>query len=226
MISKNLAACLALTLACPQVCSAAIVITEVNPTGSSNSTYVADWFELTNDGSAAVDITGWTFDDSSNAFASSVALTGLTQIAAGQSVVFVEGDATTTTNFITAWFGNNVPSDFAIGSYSGSGIGLSSGGDAVNIFNSAGTVIANVSFNAATLGVTFDNRAKINNGLVNALSVLNVGGAFNSLSGGELGSPGRIAAVPEPSGLIVCLGCLPLLVRRRRVPLGNCAQRG
>ncbi len=44
---------------------AAIVITEAHPTGSSSSTYAADWFELTNTGNTDVDITGWRVDDNS-----------------------------------------------------------------------------------------------------------------------------------------------------------------
>ena len=66
-----------------------VAITEVSPTGSSAS-YGADWFELTNTGSSALDITGWKMDDNSNSFAASVALRGVTSIAAGQSVVFLE----------------------------------------------------------------------------------------------------------------------------------------
>jgi P pilus assembly chaperone PapD len=60
---------------------ASIIISEVNPTGSSTTTYAADWFELTNTGAYAVDISGWKMDDNSNAFASAVALRGVTSIA-------------------------------------------------------------------------------------------------------------------------------------------------
>lgn len=197
---------------------AVIVISEVHPSGSSNSTYLADWFELTNTGAAAVDITGWKIDDSSNAFATAFALRGVTSILPGQSVVFAEGnaagsnDATIQAAFKTAWFGGSIPAGFTIGGYGGSGLGLSSGGDGVNIFDSIGTPIASVSFSAATAGVTFDNAAGLA-GPISALSAVGVNGAFNSLTGGEIGSPG---VVPEPATLgLLGLGCLAMIRRRR-----------
>src|SRR4051812_33703781 len=90
--------------------SAAVYITEVAPSSGGNSSpvaYNADWFELTNSGPAAVALAGWKMDDSSSSFASSVALAGITSIGAGESVVFVEGDATTVAGFKSSWFGNS-----------------------------------------------------------------------------------------------------------------------
>lgn len=214
--------------------SAAIVITEVHSTGSSTAGYGRDWFELTNTGSAAVDITGWTFDDNSNSFAASVALTDVTSIAAGQSVVFMEFGGTDTppiayNNFKTAWFGSNVPAGFTIGGYTGSGIGLGSGGDAVNIFDAGGALITNVTFGAApispALPPTFDNPLGLS-GAISQLSAVGVNGAFNSIADysltiplKEIGSPGFApSAVPEPStwALMLCgMGGLGLFARRR-----------
>jgi Lamin Tail Domain len=48
---------------------AAIEITEVDPAGSANTAYAADWFELTNTGASPVSITGWKMDDNSNSYA-------------------------------------------------------------------------------------------------------------------------------------------------------------
>jgi hypothetical protein len=45
-----------------QGAAAAVVITEIDPYGSS-ATYGADWFELTNTGSTSVSIAGWTMMD-------------------------------------------------------------------------------------------------------------------------------------------------------------------
>lgn len=195
---------------------AAIVvqITEVHSMGSSNSTYKQDWFELTNPGPVAVDITGWKMDDSSASFSSAVTLNGVSTILPGQSVVFVETDTpgTTLQAFKDAWFGVNVPGGFTIGSYasSGKGVGLSSGGDGVNIFDSFGNLVFGVSFGAGTTGVTFDN-ADGNEGSISQLSVVGVNGAFMSLTGSEIGSPGLIAAaaIPEPSS-IVTVGLIAL----------------
>lgn len=195
-----------------------IVITEAHPTGSSSTTYARDWFELTNNGSTPVDISGWRMDDNSNLFANSVPLSEVTLINPGQSVVFIEGsavageNATIANNFIAAWFGGSAPPGFQSGFYIGSGIGLSSAGDAVNIFDAGGTAIANASFGAATVAITFDN-ATGTNGVITTLSAVGVNGAFASVAGGEVGSPG---AVPEPSiaGFLGLIG-LGLLLRRR-----------
>ena len=58
--------------------------------------------------------------------------------------------ATIIANFKSAWFGNNPPANLQVGSYTGSGIGLSSSGDAVNIFDANGNLKANVTFGVST----------------------------------------------------------------------------
>jgi len=203
---------------------AGIIISEVNAAGSS-ATYAADWFELTNTGSSTVNISGWKIDDNSNAFSSAVALRGVTSIAAGQSVVFLEGnasgsnDAAIDASFISAWFGANPPAGLTIGNYGGSGVGLSSTSDAVNIFNGSGTLITRVDFGATTAGFTFDNAAGLNNTVLTQNSAIGVHGAFLSANGVEVGSPGAIAAVPEPDTLAMLLAGLGLVgftVRRKQ----------
>ncbi len=81
-------------------------------------------------------------DDNSKSFAAAVALNGITSIAPGESVIFIESDAPATVvpAFKTLWFGANPPAGLQIGTYTGSGVGLSTGGDAVNLFNSAGVL--------------------------------------------------------------------------------------
>ena len=165
-----------------------LIITEVAPWASSNSPYAADWFEITNVGGAAVDITGWKMDDNSNSFAVSVPIVGVGTIAPGQSAILIEGTAATAGNFVTAWFGATPPAGFLIGSYTGSGVGLSSSGDAVNLFTATGIRVTGVQFGAATTGFTFDNTAGL--ATVTTLSAAGVGGAFLALDGIETGSPG------------------------------------
>src|SRR5262245_43725323 len=75
-----------------EVMATNILITEVQPNGSGNAAYAADWFEVTNLGNEAVDISGWKKDDNSNSFAAAVALRGLTSIGAGKSAIFFEGN--------------------------------------------------------------------------------------------------------------------------------------
>lgn len=201
---------------------AALFITEVDPSGSSAS-YAADWWELTNTGTSAIDITGWKMDDNSNSFSLAVPLRNVTSIGVGQTVVFFEGtasgstDATIAANFESAWFGSNIPSGFTIGAYGGSGVGLSTSGDAVNIFNASGVLQASVNFGTAPTGATFDNSAELNNATVSQASVAGVNGAFVSANSAETGSPGVIAAaVPEPSALLALAGGLGVLTLRRR----------
>ncbi len=199
--------------------TASIIISEVDASGSSMS-YAGDWFELTNTTSSAIDITGWKMDDSSNAFLSAVALRGVTSIAAGKSVIFIEGASTSTGDstlnaaFLAAWFGANVPANVTLANYGGTGVGLSTGGDAVNIFNSTGTNIASVSFGASTAGQTFDNSAGLA-GTISTLSALNVGGAITSFNTAEIGSP---AAVPEPESYALLMAGLVLIgaISRKR----------
>ena len=216
---------------------AAIIISEVDPSGSAtaSNTYAADWFELTNTGAAAVDITNWKMDDNSHAIASAVALRGVTSIAPGQSVVFVEGladgstDATIDANFESFWFGASVPAGFAIGNYGGSGVGLSQTADEVNIYDSTGTEVVGVGFAASSTGVTFDNAAGLGNStqpdtIISTASTVGVNGAFNSAGLGpttqahEIGSPGTITnAVPEPaSGVLFGLGLIGSIAAARK----------
>jgi len=216
---KSLAAVAAIAAAFAGSAQAQVRITEVAPWSSGNSPVVAaDWFEVTNFGATAVNISGWKVDDNSNSFASSLALSGITSIGAGQSVIFVEGSAATATNFVTNWFGGNAPAGFQIGFYSGSSIGLSTNGDAVNLYNGSGVLQANVSFGAsAAVGpfATFDNSNGANNVTLSTLSVVGTNGAYSVAAGTEIGSP---SAVPEPETYAMLLAGLAMIggIARRR----------
>jgi uncharacterized protein YjiK len=215
----------------------AVFISEVHPAGSGNGTYNADWFEVTNAGAVAVDVTGWKMDDNSNAFASAVALRGVTSIPAGKSAVFFENstvglaDSTVIASFSTAWFGSATPPDgFLIGAYGGAGVGLSTSGDAVNLFDAAGNRITGVSFGAAVATATFDNTAGIGSATLplptlSALSVAGVNGAFRSFNGAETGSPGRRIQAAALTGLdlstYVRVGRFDLPEPTRTVPPPN-----
>lgn len=211
MSRRALSACListtalATTFALESVSPAAaavgdLKITEVAAWGSGNSAYAADWFELTNTTASAIDITGWRMDDSSAAVATSLALNGITSIPAGKSVIFLESANPTsiTTAFVASWFGGTVPAGLQIGTYTGAGAGLSTGGDGVNIFDTAGVVQASVSFGtspAAAPFATFDNTAGVNNAAISTLSVAGVNGAFLVSTGTPaIGSPGTAMA--------------------------------
>ena len=162
-----------------------IIVSEVAAWSSGNSPIGADWFEVTNTGVAPLTITGWRVDDSSASFAAALPLNGITSIAPGESVIFLESatPATTVATFRSTWFGANPPANLQIGSYTGGGIGLSTGGDEVNIYNSSGLLQAKVVFGASPAGpvfATFNNAAGLNNATISQLSSVGVNGAFTA----------------------------------------------
>ncbi|MBO0800800.1 MAG: SdiA-regulated domain-containing protein, partial [Blastocatellia bacterium] len=183
--------------------TSSLIISEVAPWSSGNSSIGVDWFEVTNIGSASANIAGWKMDDDSRTFNNAVALNGVTTIAPGESVIFLETAdlAATSAAFKTLWFGANPPANLQIGSYSGSGVGLSTGGDQVNLFDSAGTLQASVVFGPSPAGPfpSFDNAAGLNNTTISALSAAGVNGSFIAVNdAAEIGSPGTIGASATP----------------------------
>jgi uncharacterized protein YjiK len=194
-----------------------LAITEVAPWSSGNSPIQADWFEVTNLGATPVDITGWKMDDNSYSAGSAVALRMVTSIPAGRSAIFIESgaspsaaDATLIAKFCQNWFGAATPpAGVQVGVYGGSGVGLSTGGDAVNLFNASNVQVVGVSFAGSTLTspfATFDNTAGLGAATnpapaISLLSVVGVNRAFSvthtfvlpsgaTVTATEIGSPG------------------------------------
>ena len=81
-----------------------VIVSEVAPWGSGNSSYAVDWFEVTNTGTSAVDLTGWKMDDSSDSFGSAVPLAGVTSLPAGKSAIFFEDTGGLDDAVVTAAF--------------------------------------------------------------------------------------------------------------------------
>jgi hypothetical protein len=188
--------------------ASALIISEVAPWGSGNSPYAADWFEVTNTSASPVSVTGWKMDDNSNSFGVAVALNGISSIAPGESVIFMEtASLAARAAFLGVWFGANPPAGLQVGTYSGSGVGLGTGGDAVNLYDAGGTLRAAVSFGASPGSApfaTFDNAAGLNNALIAQLSAVGVhGGAVAAGDANEIGSPGTIVNPPPPPGHLI-----------------------
>src|SRR5262245_50222088 len=174
----------------------ALIISEVAPWSSGNSPAAlrVDWFEVTNIGTAAANISGWRMDDGSASLASSVALNGISSIAPGESVIFMETAdlAGKTTAFKNVWFGSvaNAPAHLQFGNYSGGGLGLSTTEpDGVNLFDDKGALQLSVSFNFSVLPNptlapfrSYDNSAGLNNTTISTLSANGVNGAFVAVS--------------------------------------------
>ena len=212
---------------------AQVRITEVAPWSSSIAAVGADWFEVTNFGSTAVSLSGWKMDDNSYAFTSAVALNGASgwdlTLAPSESAIFIEGTSATATSFVTNWFSGSAPAGFKIGFYAGSGVGLSSAGDGVILFDVSSATQARVGFGAspsASPFATFDNAAGLDGSSVtlSTLSVVGVNGAFSVVHGAttEIGSPG-VAPIPEPEVYAFALAGLALggLARRRRARVAS-----
>jgi hypothetical protein len=170
---------------------AVLRITEAMSSSGPGAT--ADWFEVTNYGTTAADITGFKMDDNSFAAGSAVLLNGVTTIAPGESVVFVES-ATPVTDvpaFRAFW---GFTESVQVGSYTGSGVSFGSGGDAVVIFNAAAVEITRITFGAATTGRSFYyvyNSAGTMLSTGSPVSAPGSLGAFTSANAsGNVGSPG------------------------------------
>jgi len=172
---------------------------------SSGTGGTADWFEVTNLGSVAVDITGWKVDDNSFAIANAVALNGITSIPAGKSVIFIEGADTDIPTFKAFW-GSSID-NISVGSYTGSGVGLSSSADGIVLFDALGVeVTTRLNFVAATAGKTFYWSYKadgtvVDNGVVSSVGTIN-GTISNQVTItstnvlGNIGSPGTAIVLP------------------------------
>ncbi len=175
---------------------------------SSSLAVTADWFELVNLGDTPVDLTGFRMDDGSFLFGSGVALTfggfgGTTQLQPGETAVFTE--STDLAAFRATW---KLPAAVKIGSYGGSGVGLSSGGDGVVLFNAAGVEQHRVSFNTATSGRSFYWEYDAAGNLLTApggtFSIADVNGAFRSTGATpDFGSPGVVNRTDVPMPAVV-----------------------
>jgi len=158
-----------------------------------------DWWEITSFSPAPISLTGWRFDDNSASLASAITLTDTNLvILPGESIVFVE--RLTADQFRTWWGASNLPPGLKIVSYTGSGIGLSSGGDGLRLWNATATANADtidgVDFPAGDPGISFNFDPDTREfGKPSALDVHGTVQAVATLEGvKEWGSPGRIRA--------------------------------
>ncbi len=204
--------------------NADLIITELSTKSALNP---EDYFELTNTGSTAFDLTGWRFDDESASLADSAALNGITSIAAGESVVFFlidSADAAADTALFRSYWGGLA--GVQVGWYDGPGLGK---GDAITLFDANGDIAISLAYGMTSPAEThagdwaagnwdgsdiYENEAAIWVPGSNGQFVLAADGVYGSFqnSAGEWGSPG---IVPAP-GALALLGLGALTARRRR----------
>ena len=218
-MNKNLLQCGGVLTVAAIVASSAhgnIRITEAMSSSNGNGSATPDWIEVTNYGASSISLAGWRMDDSSFNFGASVALSGITTIGAGESVVFIESAAgTAIAGFRNFWGGLG---GVQVGFYSGSGVGLSSGGDGVGLFNASNELVTQVNFGAATSGSSFfygwtesGTLDPAYNGIVSTVGT--IGSQVTVSANGDTASIG--SAIPAP-GVLARLGLAGLVGRRRR----------
>jgi hypothetical protein len=218
-MSRTLTTCGSMLAALSVFASSAnanIRITEAMSSSNGNGSATPDWIEVTNFGSSAVSLANWRVDDGSFSFAASVALNGITTINAGESVIFIESAAgKAIAGFRNFWGGLG---GVQVGFYSGSGVGLASGGDGVGLFDASNALVTQVSFGAATSGSSFfygwtesGTLDPAYNGIVSTVGT--IGSQVTVSANGDTASIG--SAIPAP-GVLALLGLAGLVGRRRR----------
>ena len=188
-----------------------LAITEIMASSNDPNTLISDdWFEITNYGSSAVDLGGFSWDD--NSWLPGTVVFPSMVIAPGEAIVVAQIDSVNEPAFRSAW--NLGPwvqvlvnEDFTIGQP-----GFSSSGDGVALFDTSSTPIeicrAEFTLALAGFSVEFDTACTyVGN------STVGVRGAYAS-TGSDVGSPGnqsigfsenslRVGFSPNPtSGLV------------------------
>jgi hypothetical protein len=195
---KRIVGIIALVLA---ACStqAQLAITENHASASTNLgpalvVQGPDFWELSNFGATAIDLTGYRFNDADATLggdANSAIFEGIT-IAPGESIVFVQSGTTVVTDrasFIEWWGAAQVPENLQVLFYSGNG--QSATGDSIVLWEANATSDADyldrVNFGEALRGHSFTYDT---NGVHGIFSTNGVRGAFKAVTADDEGSPG------------------------------------
>lgn len=207
----------ALSLGSAAHAASSVAITEWMYNGS-------EFIEFTNLSGAAIDLTGWSFDDDSR-IAGTVSLSAFGTLAAGETVILAEADAAT---FRAQW---SLAGSVKVIGGNATNLGRN---DEINLYNASGVLVDRLRFGDST-NVPGTIRTQDISGNPASLAVLDgsdatgwvlssVGDAFGSRTStdGFVGNPGVFAlapAVPEPAHYALTLGGLIVvgaMARRRQ----------
>jgi predicted extracellular nuclease len=175
---------------------------------------VGEFVELTNLGAATVDMTGWSFDDSSET-PGSQSLSAFGNVSSHESVILTDLSAS---DFRTDW---SLPISVKVIGGNSNNLGRA---DEINIYDSTNALVTrltyddqsiagsprtnNISGNPITLAAALLATADTTQWTLSANS--DPYGSYTSVAG-EIGNPGKFALVPEPGSLaLVILGGLAL----------------
>lgn len=199
VLIKSIVAASTLAIA-GQAAAATVGITEWMYSGSGG-----EYIEFTNLSGAAIDFTGWSFDDDSRT-PGSFSLSGLGLVAAGESVIVTESTAA---QFRTDW---GLAAAVKVLGGNANNLGRN---DEINLYDNTGTLIDRLTYGDQTFAGTIRTQgASGNPGTVAAIGannpalwVLSVNGdqygSHLSLNG-DLGNPGGIGSlnpVPVPAAV-------------------------
>lgn len=208
-MTKKLFAAAAACVFMSAAASAQICITEWMYSGEDG-----EFIELTNVGSVAIDLTGWSYDDDSGN-PGQFDLSSFGIVAPGQSVILTEEPAA---DFRTAW--NLDASVLILGGYENN----LSRGDEINIFNAEGGLVDRLTFEddgeaggPRTQGASGNiPHAALGLNNANAAILSYVGDAYGSRTSlsGDVANPGFY--IPEPATVTLLIFGAAALLRKRK----------
>ena len=172
-------------------------ITEVMPGSSLPAPYDADWFEIANTGAISVDLNGWSWDD--NSATAGTHTFGSLNILPGERIIVADLPTADIAGWIAQWQltgqGLQVVGNDAFSSIGFSGLGQS--GDGVYLYNPSNQAVDSAIYTSSTSGISLN----FSGGMLVGPSVNGVNGAFTSLVGLDVASPGNLMPPPPAPGI-------------------------